>query len=71
MKNNFNKRWHAKLYIIWLKLKNKFKYGKMTYEKYGINHTLPANKFDVMELILTKKIEKSFAIAVDDEINKL
>ena len=42
----------------------------MSYEKYGINHTLPSNKHEVMELIITPKLDKEFADAFKSEIDK-
>ncbi len=70
MKNKFNKRWKAKLYIVWLKVKNRFIHKNITFESYGINHTIPENTYSVIELLLTEKIEKEMAIAMQEEIQK-
>jgi len=66
----FNKRWQANFYIYWLKVRNKFKHKNMSYEKYGIEHTLPANKYKVMELIITPKLIKDLSDNVKSEIDK-
>lgn len=66
----FNKRWQVKLYIVWLRIKNRFKHRNITYESYGINHTIPENKYSVIELLLTSKIEKDFAKSFAEELNK-
>jgi hypothetical protein len=66
----FNKRWQAEAYILWLKVKNRLKHGKMISESYGIQLELPARKYSVIELILTEKIQKEFDKAFDEEITK-
>ena len=66
----FNKRWKANLYIYWLKVRNRFKHKNMSYEKYGIEHTLTSNKYTVIELIITPKLDKEFADAFKTEIDK-
>jgi hypothetical protein len=66
----FNKRWKAELYIFWLKVRNRFIHKNMSYEKYGIEHILPSNKYKVIELIITPKLDKELADIFKSEIDK-
>ncbi len=70
MKNQFNKRWKAKLYMFYLKIKNKIIHRNITYEAYTINHTIPQNTYDVIECLITPDIQKKFDKSFQDELNK-
>lgn len=67
----FNKRWKAKLYINWLKIKNRIKYTNITFESYGIEHQLPSDSYSIIELILSTEMENAFKKELLIEIDKI
>lgn len=68
MEAKFDKKWKAKSYIFWLKIKNRFKYGKMTLEDYGINYEISTKKYSVLQLVWTKKLQAKFDKIVEEEL---
>ena len=66
----FNRRWKANLYIYWLKIKNKFKYKKITFESYCVEKIILSNKYNVVELISTIGIEENLDRSIKNEISK-
>ena len=66
----FKKRIYAKIYIIFLKIKNRFKYTNITFESYDILHELPENTYAVIEMVLCDESKKLFDEILDVEILK-
>lgn len=72
MKNQFNKRWKAQIYLFFIKWKNKIILRNITHESYFINHVIGNNSYyEVISLIWTKQTEYQFAMEVEKEICKL